>query len=145
MVAKNVTTVYQRLRRTRRSDSGWTLIEMLVVLTLIMILTTLALGQYRNSVLFAKEAALRSNLFQMRDAIDQYYADKGKYPESLNALVTDRYIRAVPKDPITNSTDSWQTIQADSEPGTLSTQAGIYNVKSGSQDTAMDNSRYSDW
>ena len=143
---KHVLTLNQRLSRTRQlSDGGWTLIEMLVVLTLIMILSSMALVQYRNSILTAKEAALRSNLFQMRDAIDQYYADKGKYPESLNALVTDRYIRAVPKDPITNSTDSWQTIQADSEPGTLSTQAGIYNIKSGSQDTAMDSSRYSDW
>jgi general secretion pathway protein G len=136
----------RHLARMRRwADGGWTLIEMLVVMTLILILSSMALVQYRNSVLTAKEAALRSNLFQMRDAIDQYYADKGKYPESLDALVTERYIRAVPKDPITDRTDSWQTIQADSEPGTLSTQAGIYNVKSGSQDTAMDNSRYADW
>src|SRR6187401_2287035 len=93
-------------------DNGWTLIEMLVVLSLIMILSSLALTRYRKSILTAKEASLRSDLFQLRDAIDQYYADKGKYPESLDALVSDHYIRAIPKDPITSATDTWQTVPA---------------------------------
>jgi general secretion pathway protein G len=93
----------------------------------------------------AKEASLKGNLFIMRDAIDQFYADKARYPESLNELVTERYLRAVPKDPITNSTDTWRTVQADPEPGAPSTQPGIYDVKSGSPDTALDGSRYSDW
>ena len=136
-----------RLHSLRRSgsDRGWTLIEMLVVISLIMILTSMALVQYRNSVQTAREAALKSNLFQMRDAIDQYYADKGKYPETLDTLVSERYLRAIPKDPITNSGDTWQTVPADAEPGTPSTTTGIYNVKSGAQETALDNSRYADW
>ena len=130
-------------RRAHRND-GWTLIEMLVVLSLIMILTSVAMTQYRNSVQAAKEGALRSNLFQMRDAIDQYYADKNKYPEALETLVSERYMRSIPKDPITNSTD-WQTIPADAEPGSTSSTPGIYEVKSSSQDSALDGSHYSDW
>jgi general secretion pathway protein G len=81
----------------------------------------------------------------MRDAIDQYYADKGKYPESLDALVTERYLRAIPRDPITNTTDSWQTEQAERDAGAVASAAGIINVKSGSQDTALDGSRYGEW
>jgi general secretion pathway protein G len=137
--------VARRMRsRTVRRDEGWTLIEMLVVLSLIMILTSMALTQYRNSVLYAKEASLRSDLFQMRDAIDQYYADKNKYPESLESLVSEHYLRAVPKDPITSTAD-WQTVPAEAEPGAVSTTAGIYDVKSNSQDAAIDGSRYADW
>ena len=136
---------YRRLLRRRAADRGWTLIELLVVISLVMILASLALTQYRNAVRSAKEAALRSDLFLMREAIDQFYADKGKYPDSLDALVSERYLRAVPKDPITDQTDSWQTVQADPEPGSVSASAGIYDVKSGSNDTALDGSRYADW
>ncbi len=125
-------------------SGGWTLIELLVVLSLIMILATLAMSQYRNSVLAAKEATLSSDLFLMRDAIDQYYADKGKYPDSIETLVSQHYLRAVPKDPITNSTDTWQTIQAEQDSGT-SANAGIYDVKSGSNDTSLDGRRYADF
>jgi general secretion pathway protein G len=133
------------VRRRRQAPSGFTLIELLVVLSLIMILASLGLMQYRNSVRTAKEATLRSNLMIMRDAIDQYYADKAKYPESLNALVSEGYLRSIPEDKITNSSDTWTTVPAPSEPGTLSTNAGIYDVKSGSPDTALDGSRYADW
>jgi general secretion pathway protein G len=129
----------------RESAAGWTLIELLVVLSIILILASMALTQYRNSVLVAKEAALKSDLFLMRDAIDQYYADKGRYPESLETLVSDRYLRAVPRDPITATTDSWQTVQAERDAGSVSSAAGIYDVKSGSPDTALDGSRYGDW
>lgn len=128
-----------------RGDQGWTLIEMLVVLSLIMILASLALTTYRNSLVTAKEAALRSNLFLMRDAIDQYYADKGKYPEALSTLVSEHYLRAIPKDPITQSPDTWQTTPAEPDAGSVASAAGIYNVTSGAPDTALDGSRYSDW
>lgn len=126
-------------------DDGWTLIELLVVLSLIMILTSLALTQYRHSVVQAKEAALKSDLFLMKNAIDQFYADKGTYPESLDALVSVQYLRAIPKDPFTNSTDTWQTIQAEPDVGSLSSVAGVYDVKSGSPDIARDGSPYADW
>jgi general secretion pathway protein G len=137
-----------RLRATR-CDGGWTLIEMLVVLSLIMILSSLALTQYRNSIISAREAALRSDLFLMRDAIDQFidqfYADKGRYPESLDSLVSEHYLRAVPQDPITKAADTWQTINADAEPGQTAAAPGIFEVKSGSSDIALDGSRYADW
>jgi general secretion pathway protein G len=129
-----------------RAEGGWTLIELMVVISLIMILSSIALASYRNSVTHAKEAALRSDLMMMRDAIDQYYADKGKYPESLDALVSESYLRTVPKDPFTESTTTWQTTEADAPPGTVSTTSpGIFEVKSGSQLTSLDGSRYADW
>jgi general secretion pathway protein G len=132
-------------RRFGRDQQGWTLIELLVVLVLIMIIATVAMSQYRNSVQYAREAALKSDLYLMRDAIDQYYADKGKYPESLQALVSESYLRGVPTDPMTRSSDSWTTVPADFQPGSLSTSPGIYDVKSGSDGVAIDGSRYADW
>jgi general secretion pathway protein G len=126
-------------------DSGWTLIELLIVISIIMILTALATVTYRNSVTYAKEAALRTDLYMMRDAIDQYYADKGKYPDSLQTLVTENYMRSIPKDPITNSVDTWQTVPAEPQPGSNTADPGIYDVKSGSEATAVDGSRYADW
>jgi general secretion pathway protein G len=136
----------RHLRASRgETMGGWTLIELLVVLSLIMILTSLAMVQYRNSVQTAREASLKSDLFLIRDSIDQYYADKGKYPESLDALVAEHYLRSIPEDPITRATDTWQTIQAEPDAGAITTQPGIYDVKSGSDGTALDGSRYSDW
>jgi general secretion pathway protein G len=141
-------SVLSHLRTRWRGRSpgadGWTLIEMLVVLSLIMILASLALTQYRNSIQTAKEATLRANLYHMREAIDQYYADKGRYPESLDTLVSERYLRAIPKDPITDVPD-WQTIQAESEPGASNLSPGIYEVKSASSGTGMDGTPYATW
>lgn len=141
-------SVLSHLRTRWRARSpgagGWTLIEMLVVLSLIMILASLALTQYRNSIQTAKEATLRANLYHMREAIDQYYADKGRYPESLDTLVSERYLRAIPKDPMTDVPD-WQIIQAESEPGASNLSPGIYEVKSASSGTGMDGTPYATW
>lgn len=130
---------------TPSRDHGWTLIELLVVISLIMILASVAMNQYGTSIKAAQEATLKSNLFRMRDAIDQYYADKGRYPASLQTLVSEGYIRAVPTDPITRSTDTWTTIAAEPDPSQPSTETGIYDIKSGSEAVALDGSRYSDW
>ncbi len=130
---------------SRRRANGFTLIELLIVIALISILATMGVVQYRNSVQSAKEATLRTDLFRMRDAIDQYYADKAKYPASLDALVSDGYMRAIPQDPITKSSDTWQTVPAEPEPGNTSTDPGIYNVKSGAPGTGLDGTSYSDW
>jgi general secretion pathway protein G len=89
---------------------GFTLIELLVVLALIVILASVGLAQYKNSVIYSKQAVLKDDLFKLNEAIDQYYADKGQYPSSLESLVTDGYIRAIPVDPFTNSASSWQTV-----------------------------------
>jgi general secretion pathway protein G len=141
------TRIGSRVRRllADSDQQGWTLIEMLVVLTIIMILASLALVQYSHSITSAKEAALKSDLFLMRDAIDQYYADKAAYPDSLQTLVSDGYLRAVPKDPFTQSADRWITTQATPAPGSNSADAGIFDVKSGSDMVALDGSRYADW
>jgi len=124
---------------------GFTLIELLIVIALITILATMGIVQYRNSIQSTRESVLHTDLFRMRDAIDQYYADKAKYPASLEALVTDGYMRKIPEDPITKSADTWQTVPAEPDPSNPSTEPGIYNVKSGAEGTALDGSAYSDW
>ena len=93
-----------------RGSRGFTLIELLVVISMISILAAMGVVQYRNSVQRTKEAILKKDLFEIRDVIDQYYADKGKYPSSLDTLVSDGYLRKVPVDPITNSADTWETV-----------------------------------
>jgi general secretion pathway protein G len=128
-----------------RNSRGFTMIEMLVVVTLIIILAGLGMVQYRNSVQAAKEAALKENLYRMRDAIDQYRADKTKYPASLADLVSEGYLREVPTDPITKSKDTWTTTAAEPDALNPSGAVGIYDVKSGSELTALDGTRYSEW
>ena len=125
--------------------SGFTLIELLVVLTLIVVLASIGMTQYKTSIVHSREAVLKEDLFRMRDAIDQYYADKGKYPSALDALVSEHYLRSIPEDPITKSTSSWQTVPAESDPNNPTTEPGIYDVKSGSEATALDGTKYSDW
>jgi general secretion pathway protein G len=129
----------------RRRQAGFTLIELLVVISLISILAAMAVVQYRNSIQRTQEATLKTNLFRMRDAIDQYYADKGRYPASLDALVSDQYLRRIPEDPFTQSADTWQTVPAEPDPGNPSADPGIYDVKSGAQGQALDGSSFADW
>ena len=131
--------------RVSRRASGFTLIELLVVLTLIIVLATVGMTQYRNSVIHSREAVLKEDLFRLRDAIDQYYADKGKYPTALDALVSDHYLRSLPEDPFTRSTTTWQTVPAEADPNNPTAEAGVYDVKSGSDQTALDGSKYADW
>ena len=128
-----------------RSAAGFTLIELMVVMALIVILAGVGVMQYTNSVKRAQEATLKEDLFQLRGAIDQYYADKNKYPESLETLVSEKYIRAVPVDPFTSSSTTWQTTAAEPQPGNTSGSSGIFDVKSGSEGTAIDGSRYAEW
>jgi general secretion pathway protein G len=132
-------------RNTKTGNGGWTLIELLIVIALITILAGLAMTQYRNSITQSKEAVLKTDLFRMRDAIDQYYADKGQYPASLDALVTDGYLRKIPDDPFTNSGATWQTIPAEPDPNNPTAEPGIYDVKSGAQGTGFDGTNYADW
>ncbi|MSO61317.1 MAG: prepilin-type N-terminal cleavage/methylation domain-containing protein [Acidobacteria bacterium] len=124
---------------------GFTLIEVLVVLTLIVVLASMGMTQYRNSVTRAEEAVLKENLFRMNDAIDQYYADKNKWPSDLAELSSAGYIREIPIDPMTKAKDTWTTTQAEPDPNNPASQVGIYSVKSGSDRTALDGTRYADW
>jgi general secretion pathway protein G len=105
----------------------------------------MALVQYQSGVRRSKEAVLKQDLFRMRDAIDQFYADKNKYPTSLEELVTEKYMRTVPVDPFTQTTESWQTVMSEPDPLNPTAQPGVYDVKSGSEETALDGTKYSDW
>ena len=128
-----------------RREAGFTIIELLVVLALISILATMGMAQYRNGQIHAREAVLKTDLFDLRDAIDQYYADKGMYPSTLDALVTDGYIRKIPVDPITNAADTWQTVPSEPDPNNPTASVGVYDVKSGSDQTALDGTPYNNW
>ncbi|OFV92695.1 MAG: hypothetical protein A3G76_02485 [Acidobacteria bacterium RIFCSPLOWO2_12_FULL_65_11] len=132
-------------RESKRPQAGFTLIELLVVLSLILILSTIGLTQYRTSIIHANEAVLREDLFRMRDAIDQHYADKGQYPGGLTELVSAGYMRSVPVDPVTKSADSWQTIPSEPDPNNPTAPTGVFDVKSGSDGTALDGTKYADW
>ncbi len=128
--------------KTLRSAKGFTLIELMIVVTIIGILATISQPMFRNAVVQAREAALRENLYVLRDALDKYFADNDKYPENLADLVEKRYVRKVPKDPITGSSESWQIVYYTDDKGQ---QAGIIDVKSGSDAAGSDGQKYSDW
>ena len=138
-------TNYQITRAPDYQISGFTLIELLVVASIIIILATMGMAQYRNSVIRSREAVLKEDLFRMRDAIDQYYADKGQYPSTLDALANDGYMRKLPADPFTNNADSWQTVPSEPDPNSPSSEPGVYDIKSGSDGTALDGTKYADW
>jgi general secretion pathway protein G len=117
---------------------GFTLIELMVVLTIVALLLTLAVPRYFGSIDKSKEAVLRENLNQMRDAISRYYADKGKYPESLDALAAEKYLRGVPLDPVTESDKTWIILQPEDPQ-----KGGVYDVKSGASGRTRDGREFS--
>jgi general secretion pathway protein G len=132
-------------RRRPTGASGFTLIELLIVITIIIVLAGIGLATYGNSVARSKEAALKQDLFAMRDAIDQYYADRNKYPASLQDLVSEKYIRMVPVDPFTGSSETWQTVMAEPDARNPTAEIGIYDVKSGATQTSQDGTPYAEW
>jgi general secretion pathway protein G len=119
---------------------GFTLIELLVVLAIIATLLTIALPRYFSSVEKSKEAVLRENLYVTRDAIGKYYSDKGKYPESLEALVTEKYLRGLPIDPLTESNATWVVLPPEDPK-----KGAVYDVKSGAPGKAADGTPFADW
>lgn len=118
--------------------AGFTLVELLVVLSIIALLLSLAVPRYFQHVDRTKEAVLRENLATLRDALDQYHADKGRWPDSLEALAQEHYLRAVPSDPITERNDTWRTESG--EEG-----SGVRDVKSGAEGEGVDGKFYADW
>jgi general secretion pathway protein G len=133
----------QGTRNAQAGQAGFTLIEMLIVVAIIGIIAGIAAAQLRQTPVKAKEAVLKEDLYVLRDVIDQYFADKGKYPESLETLVEEGYIRRIPVDPFTQSSESWVTEEADSDEEEA--QGGVVDVHSGAPGTALDGSQYSDW
>jgi len=118
---------------------------MLVVVAIIGILAAVAVGQYKTSIQKSKEAVLRENLFIMRQQINLYFADKGKYPYDLQALVDDKYLKSVPTDPITQSADTWVTEYAELDDADISTEPGIVDVHSGAGGSGLDGTPYAEW
>lgn len=132
---------------TRIGDEGFTLIEVIIVLTLIGILVGLGLPQFQSAGKRAREAVLKEDLFQFRKAIDAYRTDKGKYPASLQTLADEHYLRSVPIDPMTKSADTWVEVRETPPPDELvaGMQLGIIDVHSGSEVKGMDGSPYNTW
>ena len=125
-----------------RDRRGFTFVEVLIVVTIIGILATIALPSFQLAVTKAKEAALKENLFILRDVIDQYYADQERYPPTLAELVEKRYLRRVPVDPITGRDDSWAFAYATDEQGQ---ENGIVDVRSGSEQVGLTGVPYKEW
>ncbi len=119
---------------------GFTLVELLVVMAIIAMLLSLAAPRYFNSVDKSKEAVLRENLATTRQALDKYFGDNGKYPDTLDELVVKKYLRGVPVDPITGSTTTW-TVVPPQDPE----QGGIFDIKSGAPGKSQDGSEFKDW
>jgi general secretion pathway protein G len=137
----------------RNRQRGFTLLELIVVVTIVGILATIALPALKNVPTRAQEAVLKTDLVTFRDVIDQYYADQGNYPPTLEALVEEGYLRAIPRDPITKSKETWVVVyeEFDSEEQPAETdlpedlQPGIQDVHSGAEGASLDGTLYSEW
>lgn len=135
-----MTIPQQKYLKVKKVFAGFTLIELMVVMTVIALLISIAVPRYFHSIDNAKEATLKQSLSVMREAIDKYYGDNERYPSSIQELVTKKYIRAVPVDPITETTESWVIVS----PGQDIT-GSVYDIKSGAAGNAKDGSAYSEW
>jgi len=128
-----------------KRESGFTLVELMIVMAIISILVLLAIPNYKTAIRHAREAALKQDLQTMRAAIDSYTMDKQKAPQSLDDLVQEGYLRAIPEDPMTHATDTWVTDTGDSFSSVDQSEPGIVDVHSGSQDTGTNGEAYSTW
>jgi general secretion pathway protein G len=135
----------RRIPEAGGSPRGFTLLELMIVLSLIVLLASIGLMQYKSTVQRGREAVLAENLYRMRDAIDQFHVDKGKYPADLSELVSAGYLRSVPVDPMTNSAESWQLVPAEPDPSNPAADIGIYDIKSGSEAVGLDGRSYANW
>lgn len=140
-----VTTKTRQRRVSQESESGFTLIELMIVMVIIGVLASIAVPIFETTVRRAKEAALREDLATMRQAIDSYTVDKEKAPQSLEDLVQSGYLKSIPKDPITAHSDTWVVAQSDTLTDVNETQGGIGDVHSGAQSQATDGSSYNQW
>ena len=132
-------------RRRWLGRNGYTLIEMIIVMAIISILIAIAVPLYQKSLLRTKESLLKNNLFTLRTVIDEYTYDKQKAPQTLEDLVNDGYLRAVPLDPITNSSQSWRLVMEDAVTSVDQTMPGIYDVRSGSDQKSLEGTPYAEW
>lgn len=134
-----------QIRAGRKGEGGFTLVELMIVMTIIGILASIAIPSYIRSVQKAKEAVLREDLHTLRTAIDSYTVDKEKAPQSLDDLVQAGYLKAIPNDPMTSRNDTWITSQSDTMTDINETQGGMDDVHSGSEGLASDGTTYNTW
>lgn len=129
----------------RRYAAGFTIIELMIVMSIVVILIGIAVPLYQRSVVRAKESILKNNLFTMRTVIDEYTYDKQKAPQSLQDLVSEGYLRDVPMDPITGDNTSWRVIMEEAMQSVNQTEPGIFDVKSSSDKISLDGTPYAEW
>ena len=129
----------------RRGLRGFTFVELMVVITIITILMSMAIPIYNRSIIRAKESVLKSNLMTLRTVIDNYTYDKQKAPQQLQDLVSEGYLQKIPMDPMVGNNQSWRTIMEDAAQSVNQSEPGIFDVKSGSDKTGLDGTPYADW
>jgi general secretion pathway protein G len=134
-----------RMRNGRGWRRGFTLVELMIVMTVVTVLISLAVPMYQKSIVRAKESVLRSNLFTIRTLIDEYTFDKQKAPQALEELVREGYLRQVPLDPVTGSNQTWKVIMEDATSSVNQTEPGIFDIRSGSDQTSLEGTPYSEW
>ena len=134
-----------RIQSGRPGRRGFTFVELMVVISIIVILVSMAIPVYQKSIMRAKESVLKNNLFTLRTVIDNYTYDKQKAPQSLQDLVTEGYLRDVPVDPMTGSSQGWRIVMEDASQSVNQSEPGIFDVKSGSDKTGLDGTPYSEW
>jgi general secretion pathway protein G len=132
-------------RSVSRRRLGFTLVELMIVMAIIAILISIAIPVYNRAITRARESVLKNNLFTMRTVIDEYTYDKGKAPQNIQDLVSDGYLRVIPIDPMTGSSDSWKVIMEDALTAVNQTEPGIFDVRSGSDKTSLEGTPYSEW
>jgi general secretion pathway protein G len=130
-----------KIRRTR----GFTFVELMVVVTIMVILISMAIPQLTRSITRAKESVLHNNLYTLRTVIDNYCYDKGKCPQSLQDLVSDGYLRTLPTDPMNNYSTDWRPVMEDATQSVDQQEPGIWDVHSGSDKTSLEGRPYSEW
>ncbi len=130
---------------SRRRNRGFTLIELLTVMTILALLATVGIVGYRRHTKAAKEAVLKEDLFQLNHCLEEFYADKGKYPTSIAQLRDERYIRDIPSDPMTGSSSTWMTEEEPPDPDNPDAETGIFRIRSGSTDMGENQIPYNEW
>jgi general secretion pathway protein G len=130
--------------RAPNPETGFTLLEVIIVLTVLAIIVSIAIPAYQAVILRSRESVLKQNLYQVRHQIEQFAADRGRYPESLQELVEKGYLREIPLDPISNSRETWETVQED-QPLTGEGPGGVKDVKSGAEGTSSEGTPYKEW